>query len=83
MNGECHHENKFETTLDNGTIIEVRTHALHDGGFVQTYTDITEQRLAHAQVFHLAHHDTLTGLANRVALMQRISVIVEQGPAAR
>jgi diguanylate cyclase (GGDEF)-like protein len=76
------HDSKFETTLDNGTIIEIRTHALHEGGFVQTYTDITEQRLAHAQVFHLAHHDTLTGLANRVALMQRISAIVGQEPAS-
>jgi diguanylate cyclase (GGDEF)-like protein len=76
------HESKFETTLDNGTVIEVRTHALHEGGFVQTYTDITEKRLAHAQVFHLAHHDTLTGLANRVALMQRISAIVGQEPAS-
>ncbi len=51
---------------------------LPDGGFVQTYTDVTEQRLAHAQVFHLAHHDTLTGLANRAALRQRISAIVDQ-----
>jgi diguanylate cyclase (GGDEF)-like protein len=67
-----------ETALDNGTIIEVRTHALQDSGFVQTYTDITEQRLAHAQVLHLAHHDPLTGLANRAALMQRLSAIVDQ-----
>lgn len=71
-------ESRFETKLDNGTIIEVQTHALREGGFVQTYTDITEQRLAHAQVFHLAHHDTLTGLANRAALMRRIADIVDR-----
>jgi diguanylate cyclase (GGDEF)-like protein len=70
-------DNRFEATLENGSIIEVRTHPLPDGGFVQTYTDVTEQRQAHAQVFHLAHHDSLTGLANRVALMQAINAIVD------
>jgi diguanylate cyclase (GGDEF)-like protein len=71
-------DSRFETVLDNGTIIEVRTHLLPEGGLVQTFTDITEQREAHAQVFHLAHHDTLTGLANRAALRERISAIVGQ-----
>jgi PAS domain-containing protein len=52
-------DGRFETTLDDGTIIEVRSHALGDGGFVQSYTDVTEQRLAHAQVQHLAHHDEI------------------------
>jgi diguanylate cyclase (GGDEF)-like protein len=75
-------ESRFETKLDNGTIIEVQTHALREGGFVQTYTDITEQRLAHAQVFHLAHHDTLTGLANRATLMQRIAGVVDRDSEA-
>jgi diguanylate cyclase (GGDEF)-like protein len=69
---------RFETTLDTGAVIEVRTHSLPDGGFVQTYTDITEQRLAHAQVSHLAHHDALTGLANRAALMRALAAVVEQ-----
>ncbi|MGD0106942.1 MAG: EAL domain-containing protein [Rhodopila sp.] len=70
-------DSKFETTLRSGAIIEIRTHALADRGFVQTYTDVTEQRVAHAQVRHLAHHDALTGLANRVELLQRVSDIVE------
>jgi diguanylate cyclase (GGDEF)-like protein len=70
-------DSKFETTLKSGAIIEIRTHALADRGFVQTYTDVTEQRVAHAQVRHLAHHDALTGLANRVELLQRVSDIVE------
>jgi diguanylate cyclase (GGDEF)-like protein len=71
-------DGKFETTLADGTIIEVRTHLLADGGFVQTYTDVTEQRLAHAQVQHLAHHDALTGLANRVELRQSVSDVLER-----
>ncbi|HVC63526.1 MAG TPA: EAL domain-containing protein [Acetobacteraceae bacterium] len=65
-------DTRFETARDDGTVIEVRSHRLADGGFVHTYTDITEQRLADARVRYLAHHDTLTGLANRVQLRQRI-----------
>ncbi|WP_428491120.1 bifunctional diguanylate cyclase/phosphodiesterase [Rhodopila sp.] len=70
---------KVETALKNGTIIEIRTHALPDGGYVQTYTDVTEQRLAHAQVQYLAHHDALTGLANRMELRQRMARIIDGG----
>jgi diguanylate cyclase (GGDEF)-like protein len=69
---------RFESTRDDGTIIEVLTHPLREGGFVQTYTDVTEQRLADAQVRFLAHHDTLTGLANRVQLRQLMPLLLEQ-----
>jgi diguanylate cyclase (GGDEF)-like protein len=65
-------DTRFETTREDGAIIEVRSHSLTDGGFVHTYTDVTEQRLADARVRYLAHHDILTGLANRVQLRQRI-----------
>ncbi len=65
-------DTRFETAREDGAIIEVRSHPLADGGFVHTYTDVTEQRLADARVRYLAHHDTLTGLANRVQLRQRI-----------
>jgi diguanylate cyclase (GGDEF)-like protein len=65
-------DTRFESARGDGTVIEVCSHALQDGGFVHTYTDVTEQRLADARVRYLAHHDTLTGLANRVQLRQRI-----------
>jgi len=67
----------FETARDDGKIIEVRRHALRDGGAVHTYDDVTDQRLADARVRYLAHHDTLTGLANRVQLRDRIPELVE------
>ena len=65
-------DTQFDVAREDGTVIEVRNHALPDGGFVHSYTDVTEQRLADARVRYLAHHDTLTGLANRVQLRQRM-----------
>jgi diguanylate cyclase (GGDEF)-like protein len=38
---------------------------LADGGWLATHEDITERRRAEAEIFHLARHDGLTGLANR------------------
>ena len=66
-------ESQFETAREDGTVIEVRTHTLAEGGFVQTYTDVTEQRLADARVRYLAHYDPLTGLANRIQLRENFA----------
>ena len=36
--------------------------------YVAMFTDITERKQAEQRIHHLAHHDPLTGLANRMAL---------------
>jgi len=54
-----------ERTMPTGAVIEVRTGGLPDGGFVQTFTDITKRREAEAHVARLASEDPLTGLPNR------------------
>lgn len=64
----------FERTRPNGTILEIRGMPLEDGGFVTTYLDVTEQRNNAALIEHLAHHDMLTGLANRTLLMDRLQM---------
>jgi diguanylate cyclase (GGDEF)-like protein len=71
-------DTRFETARDDGTVIEVRSHGLADGGFVHTYTDVTEQRISDSRVRYLAHHDTLTGLPNRVQLRQRIPELLDR-----
>lgn len=35
--------------------------------------DVTDQHLAHARIHHMAHHDNLTSLPNRILFSQRLS----------
>jgi diguanylate cyclase (GGDEF)-like protein/PAS domain S-box-containing protein len=43
------------------------------GGWVSTFDDITEWREAQEQIAYMAHHDALTGLANRTQLMEKLN----------
>jgi len=55
----------FEHTRPDGSVIEVLRTPLPEGGFVQTYTDVTKRRQAEAFIAKLASEDPLTGLPNR------------------
>ncbi|MDH4135062.1 MAG: diguanylate cyclase, partial [Gammaproteobacteria bacterium] len=46
--------------------------------FVSTGKNVTEQMLFHEQIQHLAHHDALTGLPNRVLLMDRLEQAISR-----
>jgi diguanylate cyclase (GGDEF)-like protein len=58
--------------LADGRTITVTHEPMSDGGFVDTFTDITGQRRAEAQIAHMALHDPLTDLPNRVLFRQRL-----------
>jgi diguanylate cyclase (GGDEF)-like protein len=66
----------YERTRPNGTVLEVRSNGLPDGGFVRTFTDITSRRRTEAQIAHFARHDTLTDLANRVLFREELDAAV-------
>jgi diguanylate cyclase (GGDEF)-like protein len=66
----------YEQSRGDGRILEVRTHALDQRGTVRTYTDVTERKTAEAKILHLAHHDSLTGLANRRLFTERLAEAV-------
>jgi len=47
-------------------------------GLVLVGRDITERKLAAARIQHLAHHDSLTGLPNRVLFQERLKSALAQ-----
>ncbi len=62
----------FERTRPNGTVLEIRGTPVAEGGFVTSYTDVTEQRRHQTLVARLAHFDQLTGLPNRALFFERL-----------
>ena len=55
-----------------GRIIEVSRQPLKGGGWVSLHEDITERRKQEEKITHLARHDPLTGLANRMLFRERL-----------
>jgi diguanylate cyclase (GGDEF)-like protein len=58
--------------LRNGRTIKIRHRPMPDQGWVATHEDITEQRRSEVKIEYMAHHDALTGLANRALLNERL-----------
>jgi diguanylate cyclase (GGDEF)-like protein len=69
-----------ERERPDGTIIEVRGVPLASGGNVSIYMDMTERRRAEVRIAHMAHHDALTDLPNRVLLQDRLEQALSRLP---
>jgi diguanylate cyclase (GGDEF)-like protein len=61
-----------EHHLNDDRWVLVNEHRTSDGGTVVHYTDITELKRREQQIQHLAFHDSLTGLPNRLLFQERI-----------
>jgi diguanylate cyclase (GGDEF)-like protein len=48
------------------------SHQPMESGWLATYEDITERRAAESRIAHMAHHDALTNLPNRVLFHQKL-----------
>ena len=67
--------------LTDGRMVEIATQTMADGGHVETHEDVTESRTSQARISHLATHDALTGLPNRVLLAERLAKAFAQRAA--
>jgi diguanylate cyclase (GGDEF)-like protein len=68
-----------EQHLHDGRIISVISAPLSTGGGVTIHMDVTEKRNSEKQIAFLAHHDALTGLANRLQLRDHIGRSLQRG----
>ncbi len=58
--------------LADGRILSIRRKRKPDGGMITSTVDITDRRRLEARIEHMAYHDALTGLANRLLLLDRL-----------
>src|SRR5579871_1896916 len=64
--------------LTNGRVVTITHEPMSDGGFVDTVTDVTQQRMDEARIVHMALHDPLTDLPNRFLFRQRLETALER-----
>jgi diguanylate cyclase (GGDEF)-like protein/PAS domain S-box-containing protein len=72
-------EGKFNTRImqtSGGRALRVVDQPMRGGGWVATFEDVTEWRKAQAQISYMAHHDALTGLANRTQLVKKLEKVL-------
>jgi diguanylate cyclase (GGDEF)-like protein len=60
------------TELPDGRTINIVNCRMSDGGWVSTHEDVTEQRRGEQRIAHMARHDALTGLPNRILFRERM-----------
>ena len=60
------------TRLGDGRVIAVLNDPIKDGGWVSVHEDITERTRAEMRIAHMARHDALTDLANRMLFRERM-----------
>jgi diguanylate cyclase (GGDEF)-like protein/PAS domain S-box-containing protein len=58
--------------LRDGRVVAVTHQPIEGGGWVAIHQDITSSRRDEERVAFMAHHDLLTGLANRTSFMEKL-----------
>ena len=65
--------------LGDGRVVSTTTRPVRAGGWVVTYEDVTERHEAEMKLRHMARHDALTGLPNRVMFREHVERIAAKG----
>jgi diguanylate cyclase (GGDEF)-like protein len=71
----------FSCDLPDGRNIAVTQRPIRTGGWVATYEDITARRETEAKLAHMARHDQLTGLANRLLFREHMVQVLGHAQA--
>jgi len=64
--------NETQSLIGGRFVLITRRH-LSEGGMLTTHEDITERRHNEARIAFMAHHDSLTGLLNRAAFVEKLA----------
>jgi diguanylate cyclase (GGDEF)-like protein len=64
--------------LPDGRSIAVSRNPVASGGWVTTYEDVSERKAAESRLSHMARHDALTGLANRLLFSEHMRHVLAQ-----
>ena len=81
---ECMTRNETTThyyELGDGRVIASVYSGTRNGGWVATFEDVTERRLAEAQIMHMARHDALTDLPNRSLFRNKMELALARNEA--
>src|SRR5665213_3147640 len=65
--------------LKGGRVIACTYNTTSDGGWVATYEDVTQRHQAEAKIMHMARHDALTNLPNRVLFREKMEHALNRG----
>lgn len=68
----------YRLPLMDGRTLQIDYESMLGGGWVTTHQDITEATRAEAQINHLARHDALTGLPNRLVFRDELDAALAQ-----
>lgn len=66
-------------SLTDGRRLMINYAPVNDDSWLLTFEDITEQKQAEAKITHMALHDALTGLPNRVTFHSRLTDAIARG----
>jgi diguanylate cyclase (GGDEF)-like protein/PAS domain S-box-containing protein len=58
--------------LPDGRVFSVLSRPMAEGGWLATHEDITERQRSEERIAHMARHDALTDLPNRVLMRERL-----------